>query len=81
MTASLLPVAGIHGAPRSGTTWLGQLFNSHPAVKYCYQPFFSHAFRGRADLSTIPDMVATFMENGGEEGRTFFTDVYKSLNE
>ncbi len=52
MTASLLPVAGIHGAPRSGTTWLGQLFNSHPAVKYCYQPFFSHAFRGRADLST-----------------------------
>lgn len=36
---------------------------------------------GRADLSTIPDIVATFLENGGEEARGFFTDVYKSLNE
>jgi putative aldouronate transport system substrate-binding protein len=36
---------------------------------------------GRADLSTIPDIVATFMENGGEEAREFYTDVYKSLNE
>ncbi|MEU5153978.1 hypothetical protein [Glycomyces sp. NPDC021274] len=36
---------------------------------------------GRAELSTIPDIVATFMENGGEEARGFFTDVYKSLNE
>ncbi len=52
MTAPPLPIAGIHGAPRSGTSWLGQMFNSHPAIKYCYQPFFSHAFRGRADISS-----------------------------
>lgn len=37
----------IHGAPRSGTTWLGQLFNAHESVAYRYQPFFSHALRGR----------------------------------
>ncbi|MDA1361407.1 extracellular solute-binding protein [Glycomyces luteolus] len=36
---------------------------------------------GRAELSTIPDIVATFMENGGEEARGFYTDIYKSLNE
>ncbi|MDN3241560.1 extracellular solute-binding protein [Glycomyces tritici] len=36
---------------------------------------------GRADLSTIPDIVATFMANGGEEARGFYTDIYKSLNE
>lgn len=63
MTAALLPVAGIHGVPRSGTTWLGQLFNSHPAVRYCYQPFFAHAFRGRADLSTgAPDLRGLFRD-------------------
>lgn len=39
----------IHGAPRSGTTWLGQLFNAHESVAYRYQPFFSHAFRDRVD--------------------------------
>ncbi|MBK7211675.1 MAG: sulfotransferase [Xanthomonadales bacterium] len=50
---------GIHGAPRSGTSWLGQLLNSHPAVKYCYQPFFSYAFRGRADLSTNANELRT----------------------
>ncbi|GAA2148393.1 extracellular solute-binding protein [Glycomyces algeriensis] len=36
---------------------------------------------GRAELSTIPDMVQTFLDNGGEEARTFYTDIYKSLNE
>jgi putative aldouronate transport system substrate-binding protein len=36
---------------------------------------------GRAELSTIPDIVATFLENGGEEARKFYTEVYKSLNE
>jgi hypothetical protein len=48
-------VIGIHGAPRSGTSWLGQLFNSHPEVKYCYQPFFSYAFRGRATTASSRD--------------------------
>jgi putative aldouronate transport system substrate-binding protein len=36
---------------------------------------------GRAELSSIPDIVETFMANGGEEARTFYTDIYKSLNE
>lgn len=39
----------IHGAPRSGTTWLGQLFNAHENVAYRYQPLFSHAFRGQVN--------------------------------
>lgn len=43
------PIVGIHGAPRSGTSWLGQLFNSHPRVAYRFQPFFSFAFRDRVD--------------------------------
>jgi len=37
---------GIHGVPRSGTTWLGQLINSSPNVKYKYQPLFSYELKG-----------------------------------
>lgn len=42
-----LTVVAIHGAPRSGTSWLGQLFNSSEHVAYRYQPMFSYAFKDR----------------------------------
>ena len=47
-----LPVVGLHGAPRSGTTWIGQIFNSAPEVAFRFQPFFAHAFRPRVDAAT-----------------------------
>lgn len=53
-------IVAIHGAPRSGTSWLGQLFNSSPDVAYRYQPFFSHAFRGRVDKNSTLDELARF---------------------
>lgn len=52
-----IPIVGIHGAPRSGTSWLGQVFNSQPHVAYRYQPFFSYAFRGRIDLNSNAEDV------------------------
>lgn len=56
-------VIGIHGAPRSGTSWLGQLFNSSEHVAYRYQPFFSYAFRGRVTVaSDAPDIRQVFAE-------------------
>lgn len=56
-------VIAIHGAPRSGTSWLGQLFNSSPHVAYRYQPFFAHAFRGRIDAhSGAPALHAFFAD-------------------
>src|SRR5690606_12113388 len=36
----------IHSVPRSGSTWLGSIFNSHPQVVFRYQPLFSYAFKG-----------------------------------
>ena len=32
----------IFGVPRSGTSWLGQIFNSSPMVAYRFQPLFSY---------------------------------------
>ena len=39
-------IIGIHGAPRSGTSWLGQIFNSSPLVAFRFQPLFSHSLKG-----------------------------------
>ncbi len=36
----------LHGVPRSGTTWLAEIFNSVPEVCYRHQPLFSYAFKG-----------------------------------
>lgn len=44
MTTPLIPIA-LHGVPRSGTTWLGEIFNSHPQVFYAFQPLFSYALK------------------------------------
>jgi hypothetical protein len=35
----------IFGAPRSGTTWLGQMLNSSSNTLYRYQPLFSYEFK------------------------------------
>ena len=36
---------GIYGVPRSGTSWLGEIFNSSPYTHYRYQPLFSYAHK------------------------------------
>jgi hypothetical protein len=54
---------GIFGAPRSGTSWLGQIFNSHPNVAFRYQPLFSYEHKGRlSDQSSAEDIHAFFEE-------------------
>lgn len=39
----------IAGVARSGTSWVGQVFNSSPQVAFCFQPFFSYEFKGRVN--------------------------------
>jgi hypothetical protein len=34
-----------HGVPRTGTSWVGAIFDSSKNVKYCNQPLFSYAFK------------------------------------
>jgi hypothetical protein len=55
----------IHGAPRSGTSWLGEILNSSPATVYRYQPLFSYAHKdfldersGRADIEEFFRRIA-----------------------
>jgi len=53
----------IHSVPRSGSSWLGQLFNSSPHVAYRFQPLFSYAFKGRLDnASNRSDIIQFFSD-------------------
>lgn len=50
----------IHSAPRSGSTWLGQVFNSSPSVKYAFQPLFSFAYKGFLTENTSLEAIQYF---------------------
>jgi hypothetical protein len=63
-------VLSIHAAPRSGTSWLGQIFNSHPDVAYRYQPLFSYGHK-----------AAINADSSREEVEAFFRDIYFSSDE
>ncbi len=54
----------VHSVPRSGSTWVGSIFDSHPKVVYKMQPLFSYAFKDR--LSPVSDL---------EEINTFFEEL------
>ena len=50
----------IHSVPRSGSTWLGQIFNSSPLVSYKFQPLFSYAFKDRLGPESSLDEIKRF---------------------
>jgi hypothetical protein len=50
----------IFGAPRSGTTWLGQLFNSSPNTLYRFQPLFSYEFKSKLTIASSKQDIQNF---------------------
>jgi len=51
----------IHGSPRSGTTWLGEIVNSSPRTIVKYQPLFSYALKSfLTPTSSLKDIEAFF---------------------
>lgn len=63
-------IIAIWGVPRSGTTWLGQIFNSSPQTMFRYQPLFSYEFKG-----TLTERSNTM------EIELFFYNIAKSNND
>ncbi len=56
-------IIGIWGAPRSGTSWLGQIFNSSPNTLYRYQPLFSYKYRDRLSKSSTKKEIDEFFSD------------------
>lgn len=52
----------IFGVPRSGTSWIGQIFNSSPHTAYRYQPIFSYSFEESIGAQSSKKEVQKFYE-------------------
>ena len=53
----------IFGVPRSGTTWLSQILNSHPDLALRFQPLFSYGHKGSlSERSSAVEIRAFFEE-------------------
>ncbi|TVZ59144.1 sulfotransferase domain-containing protein [Flavobacteriaceae bacterium MAR_2010_105] len=52
----------IHSVPRSGSSWLGNIFNSHPKVIFKYQPLFSYAFKDYLNINSSEKEIELFFE-------------------
>lgn len=53
---------GLHGVARSGTTWIGNIFNSNPYITYKHQPLYSYAFKDFLNNSSKKSKILTFFE-------------------
>ena len=54
---------GIFGVPRSGTSWLAHIFNSHPDVALRFQPLFSYGHKGSLSEFSSEDDILVFFKN------------------
>mgnify|MGYP000598251825 FL=1 len=56
-------VIWLNGMPRSGTSWLSQIFDSHPNVSFKLSPLFSYEFKNRVnERSTLKEWMQFFEE-------------------
>ena len=58
-----IQVAWISGMPRSGTTWLSQIFASSPDVKLKFCPLFSYEFKNALNEKSSGDDWANLFWN------------------
>ena len=53
-------IISIHGVPRSGTSWVGQIYDSSKNVRYKFQPLFSYAFKNEIGLESTQNELMKF---------------------
>lgn len=53
----------IHSAPRSGSTWMGSIFDSNESVAYRLQPLFSYTHKSQLNSSSVKTDIDKFFED------------------
>lgn len=56
-------IISIHSAPRSGSTWLQAILESHPNIVTKYQPLFSYAFKNIINVNSTADEFNKFIND------------------
>lgn len=51
------------GMPRSGTSWLGQIFDSVPSVAFRMEPLFAYRFKNCIDTHSSKEAIEQFLCN------------------
>lgn len=72
----------IHSVPRSGSTWLGNIFNSHPNLAFRYQPLFSYAFKDYLTPKSTSEEIDIFFKSILNSNDDFINQteaVYKNI--
>jgi hypothetical protein len=67
----------IGGVARSGTSWVGQIFNSHPQVRFRFQPLFSYEFKGQVNEESTPAEHHAFLDGLWSTESEFLTQADK----
>jgi len=70
----------IHSAPRSGSSWLGQILNSSPKVCFRFQPLFSYAFKDYLNDKSSREDILGFFENIAKSSDDFLLQKDKIEN-
>lgn len=66
-------IIGIFGVPRSGTSWLGQIFNSSPETRFAYQPMFTERFRDQIHPRSSEREMRDYLQKIYEAKEDFLT--------
>jgi hypothetical protein len=65
----------IFGVPRSGTSWIGEIFNSSPCVAYRFQPLFSYAFKDFLTPASSKEDIQEFYEQILDSEESFINQI------
>jgi hypothetical protein len=70
----------IHSVPRSGSSWLGQIFNSSSKTCFRFQPLFSYAFKSCLHEKSSQEDISVFYERIAESDDDFLLQRDKVEN-
>ena len=75
-----MKTVALFGVARSGTSWLGQVFNSSPEVVFRFQPLFSYEFKGRVNENSTREEYERLFEEMVTADTPFLTQADKQAS-
>lgn len=70
-------VVWLNGMPRSGTSWLSQIFDSHPQVSFKLSPLFSYEFKNCVNENSTRTEWEELFQNVFDSKDEFINQTYR----